>query len=233
MDLIEKTRNYVSEVLADEPSSHDISHIERVESMCLRIQEHEGGSPELLQLAALLHDVGIVREHYEGGDHAEYSAEIAREFLHMAGADGKLIDSVASCILTHRFSQNQKAGSIEAQILQDADRIDALGAIGIFRSLVSIGSLRTLKHTIGTVKKTSMNAYTSDSFEGFNDYMINKPFKIKERLNTETARQIADERLRIMQLYLDALKTERSYTKRKNGRYPNKERLCPDNESRR
>ena len=210
MDLIEKTRSYVSEVLADEPSTHDISHIERVESMCLRIQEHEGGSPEVLQLAALLHDVGIIREHNQGGDHAEYSAEIAREFLHMAGADGKLIDSVASCILTHRFSQNQKAGSIEAQILQDADRIDALGAIGIFRSLVSMGSLRTLKHTIGTVKKTSMNAYASDPFEGFNDYMINKPFKIKERLNTETARQIADERLRIMQVYLDALKTETS-----------------------
>ncbi|MBN2489024.1 MAG: HD domain-containing protein [Methanosarcinaceae archaeon] len=208
MGLIEKTRSYVSEVLADEPSTHDISHIERVESMCLKIQKYEGGNPEVLQLAALLHDVGIVREHNEGGDHAEYSAEIAREFLSMAGADGKLIDSVASCILTHRFSRNQKAGSIEAQILQDADRIDSLGAIGIFRSLVSMGSLRTLKHTIGTVKKTSMNAYTPDPFEGFNDYMINKPFKIKERLNTETARQIADERLRIMQVYLDALKTE-------------------------
>ena len=208
MDLIEKTRSYVSEVLVDEPSTHDISHIERVESMCLRIQKYEGGRPEVLQLAALLHDVGIIREHIEGGDHAEYSAEIAREFLYMAGADGKLIDSVASCILTHRFSQNLKAGSIEAQILQDADRIDSLGAIGIFRSLVSMGSLRTLKHTIGTVKKTSMNAYTPDLFEGFNDYMINKPFKIRDRLNTKTARQIADERLRIMHVYLDSLKME-------------------------
>ena len=156
-----------------------------METVFNKIHEHEGGDIKVLRLAALLHDVGIVREHNEGGDHAEYSAEIAREFLSRAGADNSLVDHVTSCIQTHRFSRGLKAESIEAQILQDADRIDALGAVGIFRSLVSMGALRALKQTIGTVKETSMNAYTQDPFEGFGDYMDNKPFQIKNRLNTD------------------------------------------------
>ncbi len=208
MLLIEATRDFVSQVLADEPSTHDMSHIERVENMCIKIHEKEGGDLRVLRLAALLHDVGIVREHQEGGNHAEYSAEIAREFLGKNGAEADLIDHVEACILTHRFSRGMKAETIEARILQDADRIDALGAVGIFRSLVSMGALRALKQTIGTVKETSMNAYTDDPFEGFHDYMERKPFMIPERLNTETAKEIAEQRLSIMRKYLEELKEE-------------------------
>uniref|UniRef100_UPI00351C5E0D HD domain-containing protein n=1 Tax=Methanomethylovorans sp. TaxID=2758717 RepID=UPI00351C5E0D len=127
MDLIQQTREYVSEVLADEPSTHDMSHIERVEEVCMRIREKEGGNEQVLRLAALLHDVGIVKEHQEGGDHAQYSAEIAQEFLIVAGADKGLIEHVTACIRSHRFSRGLEAQTLEAQILQDADRIDALG----------------------------------------------------------------------------------------------------------
>lgn len=208
MDLIEKTRQFVAEVLEGEPSTHDMSHIERVENTCIKIHGKEGGDLKVLRLAALLHDVGIVREHEEGGNHAEYSAEIARDFLSQNGAECELIDHVTSCILTHRFSRGMKAETIEAQILQDSDRIDALGAVGIFRSLVSMGALRALKKTIGTVKETSMNAYTEDPFDGFYDYMERKPFKIPERLNTDTAKEIAEQRLAIMRLYLEELKEE-------------------------
>ncbi|WP_340820650.1 HD domain-containing protein [Methanolobus sp. WCC4] len=208
MDLIESTRQFVAGILEGEPSTHDMSHINRVENTCMKIQETEGGDLKVLRLAALLHDVGIVREHEEGGNHAEYSAEIAREFLGKSGAEAELIDHVASCILTHRFSRGMKAETIEARILQDADRIDALGAVGIFRSLVSMGALRALKQTIGTVKETSMNAYTEDPFDGFYDYMERKPFRIPERLNTETARVIAEQRLEIMRMYLEELKQE-------------------------
>ena len=213
MDLIEQTREYVSEVLADEPSTHDMSHIERVEDVCMRIREKEGGDELVLRLAALLHDVGIVKEHQEGGDHAQYSAEIAQEFLTVAGANKDVIEHVTACIRSHRFSRGLEAQTLEAKILQDADRIDALGAVGIFRSLVSMGALRALKSTIGTVKETSMNAYTEDPLEGFYEYMEKKPFKILERLNTGTAREIAKERLKLMQLYLNALQEETCYIK--------------------
>jgi uncharacterized protein len=208
MCLIETTREFVSQVLENEPSTHDISHIERVENTCMRIQEKEGGNLQVIRLAALLHDVGIVREHKEGGNHAEYSAEIAQEFLAENDAEAELIEHVTSCILTHRFSRGMKAETIEAQILQDADRIDALGAVGIFRSLVSMGALRALKETIGTVKETSMNAYTEDPFDGFYDYMEKKPFKILNTLNTPEAKRIAKSRISFMEKFIEELESE-------------------------
>jgi uncharacterized protein len=174
----------------------------------MRIQEKEGGNLQVIRLAALLHDVGIVREHKEGGNHAEYSAEISQEFLAENDAEAELIEHVTSCILTHRFSRGMKAETIEAQILQDADRIDALGAVGIFRSLVSMGALRALKETIGTVKETSMNAYTEDPFDGFYDYMEKKPFKILNTLNTPEAKRIAKSRISFMEKFIEELESE-------------------------
>ncbi|MBC7085444.1 MAG: HD domain-containing protein [Methanomethylovorans sp.] len=213
MDLIEQTRKYVSDVLAEEPTSHDIYHTERVEYLCMRIREKEGGNEQVLRLAALLHDVGIIKEHLQGGNHAQYSAEMAQEFLTAAGAGKDMIEHVTDCIRSHRFSGALQAQTLEAKILQDADRIDALGAVGIFRSLVSMGSLRALRSTSGTVKETCMNAYNENPFDGFYEYMEKKPFKISERLNTGTAREIAAERLKVMHVYLAALREETCYNR--------------------
>lgn len=99
-----KTREFVAYFLEGEPSSHDMSHINRVEALCLEIQKEEGGNPLILHLAALLHDVGVIKEHEEGGDHALYSAEIASEFLGKTGLEKEIIEAVTDCILTHRFS---------------------------------------------------------------------------------------------------------------------------------
>ncbi|MGB3908281.1 MAG: HD domain-containing protein [Methanomethylovorans sp.] len=213
MDLIERTREYVSEVLADEPSTHDLSHIERVEDLCMQIRKKEGGDELVLRLAALFHDVGIMKEHQQGGDHAQYSAEIAQEFLTTAGANKDLIEHVMACIRSHRFSSGLEAQTLEAKILQDADRIDALGAVGIFRSLVSMGALHVMRSAAGTINERSINVHRKDYLEGFYEYMNNKPFRIMERLNTDTARGIARERLKLMHVYLNALQEETSYIK--------------------
>lgn len=209
MELIEKTREFVASFLEEEPSSHDMGHINRVEALCLEIQKEEGGDPFILQLAALLHDVGVVREHEEGGDHAVYSAEIASEFLGKAGVEKGIIKVVAGCILTHRFSGGITPETIEARILQDADRLDALGAVGIFRAVFSMGALRMLKHTTGLDKGSSKKTvYIGNPIESFNEYMRYKPFIIPEKLNTSAAKRIAEERLKIMRLYLEALNLE-------------------------
>lgn len=216
MDLIEKTREFAAAFHEGEPSSHDMSHINRVEALCMEIQKDEGGNLLILRLAALLHDVGVIKEHEEGGDHALYSAEIASEFLTRAGVEKKTIDAVTYCILTHRFSGGKIPETIEARILQDADRLDALGAIGIFRSILSMGALRMLKHTTGLDKGASKKTvYIEDPVEGFNEYMRYKPFTISERLNTNTAKRIAGERLKIMHLYLEALNLETKNGKQK------------------
>lgn len=209
MDLIEKTREFVASFLEGEPSSHDMTHINRVESLCLEIREKEGGDPLVLQLAALLHDVGVIKEHEEGGDHAVYSADIASEFLSKAGIRKEVIEAVTNCIRTHRFSAGKSPETLEARILQDADRLDALGAVGIFRAVLSMGALRMLKHTTGMDKGSSKRTvYIEDPIEGFNEYMQYKPFTIPEKLNTNTAKEIAEERLKIMRLYLKALNIE-------------------------
>lgn len=209
MTLIGKTREFVATFLEGEPSSHDMSHINRVEALCLEIRDEEGGDLFVLQLAALLHDVGVVKEHEEGGDHAIYSAEIASEFLSKAGLEKEVIEAVACCIRTHRFSAGEKPETLEAQILQDADRLDALGAVGIFRAVFSMGALRMLKYTTGMDKGSSKRTvYIEDPIEGFNEYMQYKPFTIPDKLNTDTAKKIAEERLKIMRLYLKALNFE-------------------------
>jgi len=209
MDLIEKTREFVATFLEGEPSSHDMSHINRVEALCLEIQKEEGGDPLVLQLAALLHDVGVIKEHEEGGDHAVFSADIAFEFLSKAGLEKEIIEVVTGCIRTHRFSAGEIPETLEARILQDADRLDALGAIGIFRAVLSMGALRMLKYTTGMDKGSSKRTvYIEDPIEGFNEYMQYKPFTIPDKLNTDTAKKIAEERLKIMRTYLKALNFE-------------------------
>ncbi len=209
MDLIEKAREFAASFLEGEPSSHDMGHINRVEALCLEIQKEEGGNLRILQLAALLHDVGVIKEHEEGGDHALYSAEIATEFLGRAGAGKELVEMVAACIRSHRFSAGEIPNSLEARILQDADRLDALGAVGIFRSIFSMGALRMLKHISGVDKGSSKKTvYIEDPIQGFNEYMQYKPFAIPEKLNTDTAKRIAAERLELMRLYLEALNLE-------------------------
>ncbi|NOQ47633.1 MAG: HDIG domain-containing protein, partial [Methanococcoides sp.] len=92
MVLIERTRQFVADVLADEPSSHEMSHIERVESTCMAIQSEEGGDLQVIRLAALLHDVGVVKEHREGGDHAVHSAEMAYDLLMKEGVESSVVD---------------------------------------------------------------------------------------------------------------------------------------------
>ncbi len=215
MDLIEKTREFVATFLEGEPSSHDISHITRVEALCLEIQKEEGGDPLVLQLAALLHDVGVIKEHEEGGDHAVYSAEIALEFLSKTGLEKEVIEVVTGCIRTHRFSAGESPETLEARILQDADRLDALGAVGIFRAVLSMGALRMLKYTTGMDKGSSKRTvYIEDPIEGFNEYMQYKPFTIPEKLNTNTAKKIAEERMKIMRLYLKVLNNEAGNNKK-------------------
>lgn len=216
MDLIKITRTFAASFHEGEPSSHDMSHINRVEALCREIQEEEGGDLLTLRLAAILHDVGVIKEHEEGGDHALYSAEIASEFLARAGVEKRIIEAVAYCIRTHRFSGEKIPETVEARILQDADRLDALGAIGIFRAVLSMGALRMLKHTTGLDKGSSKKTvYIEDPVEGFNEYMHYKPFTIPDRLNTGAAKRIAGERMKIMHLYLEALNLEAENGKHK------------------
>lgn len=210
MDYVGRALRFAEQILDGEPSTHDIGHALRVRDTAMQIAREEEADLFVVELAALLHDVGIPREHREGGDHAAYGAELAREFLTKEGVSPDIIERVVECIRNHRFSAARDPPTLEAAILQDADRLDAMGAIGIFRALVSMGSLRTMEHLNGVVKESSINAYMPDPVDGFLDYIVRKPYLIPGRLNTETARRICEERLEIMRAFHDALMKETS-----------------------
>jgi uncharacterized protein len=123
-------------------AAHDVSHILRVWRNVLTLSAQEGGNLRILTAATLLHDCVNVPK--DGPDRASASLQSARKSTELLGEMGWAspdIDAVAHAILTHSFSANQTPTTIEAKILQDADRLDALGHIGIARCFFVSGHL--------------------------------------------------------------------------------------------
>lgn len=187
-ETIEAIRSEAIKHYAWDSSAHDQLHAERVLRLSMRILEKEGGDPEILAAAALLHDIGMKYEIAEDFDHAEKSAELAEQILLKIGFPKEKIPEVVDIIRIHRFSRGIKALSLEAKILQDADRLDAIGAVGIARAFAC-----------GAKKGVPMYSHSgSSTLNHFNEKLL----KIKDSLNTETARRIAEERHEFTQLFL-------------------------------
>lgn len=173
----------------DDPS-HDWLHAERVCRICMKICEKEGGDPQVLIAAALLHDIGIRHELEQGVDHSEKGVEIAMEILSRIGFPREKISMVLEAIRVHRFRKGVRAATIESMILQDADRLDAMGAIGVARAF-SHGGRRG-------IPMYSSGRGTGSTLEHFYEKLL----KLKNSLNTETARRIAEERHVFMEAFL-------------------------------
>ena len=172
--------------------SHEFSHVERVYRLAIKIGKKEKADLDILKAAALLHD--IARGNEERGEiecHAETGAEIARKILERTDFPKEKIKSVANCIKIHRYKKNLKAETKEEKILQDADRLDALGAISIGR-IFSYGGKhgRPLYNPLTPPK----SYYASNAKTSINHF-YEKIFKIKpETFNTQSAKKIAKHR---------------------------------------
>jgi len=187
--LVELIKNKAWKHYSSEPG-HDWLHAERVYRMCMKIGEKEGGDAEVLAAAALLHDVGVQHELEQDVDHSEESAKIAGEILCEIGFSSDKIKRVQEAIRQHRFRNSIKATALEAKILQDADRLDAIGAIGIARTFSYGGSRKIPMYSEG--KKVA------STLQHFYDKLL----KIRDLLNTETAKKIAKERHEFMEAFL-------------------------------
>ena len=113
--------------------AHSYEHTLRVRQLCLLIGAKEDADLEILEAAALLHDIGRPEEEVTGESHAEIGANMAIAFLATTTFPSKKLSKVASAIRTHRFSENYQPKTIEGEILSDADKIDAMGALGLAR----------------------------------------------------------------------------------------------------
>lgn len=187
-------------------SAHDFDHINRVVLVAKVLATTERARLDVVVPAAWLHDlVTLPKNHPERHLASRKSAIAARELLEQAGYAPDLLDDIAHSIEAHSFSAGIEPRSLEACIVQDADRLDALGAIGIARCFATGGAMnRALYDTADPFaerRDLDDGLYTVDHFGA-------KLFKIVETLRTDSARRIARQRAEFMQTFLEQLRSE-------------------------
>lgn len=203
MGVINQTADYVRRVLADEGTGHDWWHIERVWRMAKRIGHAEQADLTVVELAALLHDIADWKAH--NGD-SSIGPQKASDWLHSLGVDSAAVEQVSQIIANISFkgaSVKQSLLTLEGKVVQDADRLDAIGAIGIARTFAYGGSKGRL---IYDPTCTPADHQTADSYLNSNGTTINhfyeKLLLLKDRMNTATGKAIAEQRHRFMEGFL-------------------------------
>ena len=198
------TINFVKEKLEGAEAGHDWFHIERVWKLSKKIAEKEGGNLEVIELSALLHDIADPKFH--NGDET-LALKISQNFLEEIQVDAELIEQVLSVIKNISFKNRAEAPEnppLELQIVQDADRLDAIGAIGIARTFNFGGFKNNLMYHPEIKPNLGMN---KEEYKKSNGTTINhfyeKLLLLKDLMNTETAKKIASERHNFMLQFLD------------------------------
>lgn len=207
--LIERTAAHVQAAMSGDGSGHDWWHVYRVWQMAQRLGALEGADGDIVQLAALLHDLGDHK--FYGGDET-VGPRMAREWLAGQGAPPDVIDHVTEIIRDLSFKGAHVATpmrTLEGAVVQDADRLDAIGAIGIARAFAYGGHKGRLLYDpdVPPEMHGSFAAYKSSSAPTINHF-YEKLLLLKERMNTPAARRIAEARHRFMQQYLDQFYAE-------------------------
>ncbi|MDP9954494.1 HD domain-containing protein [Epilithonimonas hungarica] len=213
MELINKTIELVKQKLEGTESGHDWFHIERVWKLSLKIQEKEGGDKLIIELAALLHDIADPKFH--NGDET-LASKIVNDFLTEQNVDSEVIQKVIFIIENMSFKNRNDAPEnlpLELKIVQDADRLDAIGAIGIARTFNFGGYKNNLMYHPDIEPKLNQ---TKEEYKKSNGTTINhfyeKLLLLKDLLNTKTAREIAEHRHQFMLQFLDEFYKEWNVT---------------------
>ena len=202
-DLIAKTILFVKEKLNDAEGGHDWFHIERVYKNAVLISKNEVCDTTIVQLGALLHDIADSKFH--NGDET-IGPRVAREFLELEKVDEEIITHVVNIIENISFKGGnfeKKFTSIELSIVQDADRLDAIGAIGIARTF-NYGGFKN--RTLYDPEIAPNSSMTKEEYKKNDSPTINhfyeKLLLLKDKMNTATGKQIAQERHRYMEGFL-------------------------------
>ena len=202
--LIDIVQNEVREKFQGEGSGHDWWHIYRVWKMAERIGVEENADMLTVSLAALLHDIADWKFH-DGDD--TVGPKVAREMLSQHGASQDVIDHVCLIISEVSFKGagvKTEPSTLEGKVVQDADRLDAIGAIGIARTFAYSGhkGREMYDPEIKPVLHTSKEAYISDKGHTINHF-YEKLLLLKDRMNTEAGKSIAGKRHAIMEEFLE------------------------------
>ena len=208
-EIIQNTITFVKNELKDAEGGHDWFHIERVYKNALLISKEEKVEKTVVILGALLHDIADSKFH--NGDET-VGPKKARKFLKTQNLSEEIIEHIVKIIENISFSggnKTQKFTSKELDVVQDADRLDAIGAIGIARTF-NYGGFKGRKLYDSEIKP-NLNM-TPSEYKASNAPTINhfyeKLLLLKDRMNTETGRRIAEERHVFMETFLQQFYAE-------------------------
>ena len=192
--MIHKAMDYARQIFAGDGSGHDFDHTLRVYHMAVRIAGEEGADVEMVALAALLHDVDDHKLSPETCEHKDRAVA----FLKSQGVSEQKIHRIVEIISEISFSAgNGRPSTLEGMCVQDADRLDAIGAIGIGRAFAFGGSRGRRMHDPDGLDKTA-------TVEHFYD----KLFKLKDLMTTPTGKNLAKQRDEFMHSFLEQFYAE-------------------------
>ena len=203
--LIKTTSDFVKTQLQDAEGGHDWFHVERVFNNAMHIAEHENVDHTIVALAALLHDIADPKFH--DGDET-VAPRKARAFLNGQAVDKATVEHVINIIehMSFKNSLDSKTAfeSPELFVVRDADRLDAIGAIGIARCFNFGGFKNRAIYDPAISPKTGMTKaeYKKSAAPSINHF-YEKLLLLKDKMQTDTARQIAEDRHRFMEDFLE------------------------------
>ncbi|NLE76792.1 MAG: HD domain-containing protein [Chloroflexi bacterium] len=192
-------------------TAHDFDHVLRVLALAERIAQAEGADMEVVRTAVLLHDVARADEAGTGQCHAALGAARARQIL--CGHPSEKVEAVAQAIATHRFREGSPPQTLEAQVLYEADKLDAMGAVGVARAYACAG---LLGQRIWGEVPAGYAARAPEAGRGDGESAEHTPVhefrfkltRLKETLQTPTGRRLAEDRHAFMCAFFDRLEAE-------------------------
>lgn len=209
--LVQKTTEYVKQKLINEYTGHDWYHVERVWKMAKKIQKEEGGDLELIELACLLHEFENFRQQYQ-------LSEMKGPFILLGMMDVLEIekdvqDKIIKIINESQFNGNETKipTTTEGKILQDADWLETIGALGVARIFATGGYIPRMLHDPKRKPRVKMNKkdYQFRKKEGTSfNYLYEKALKLPKLMNTKIGKAIALQRERFLKDYVDEFLAE-------------------------
>lgn len=216
-ERFQKIKEYVEKELSC--SAHNMDHVIRVYNLSMHLAKDEDIDMDVIQAAALLHDIARVKEDNDSTgntDHAILSSEMAAPILKELGFSEEKIKHIQDCIISHRYRTGNMPKTKEAEILFDADKLDTTRAIGVARAYVWVG-----RNNANIYTNVDIEEYAKENLCGklngrIQDKTKHSPYiefetKVKflmKKLHTEKAKEICKERVEFFKSFLDRLETE-------------------------
>lgn len=203
---LDRLREASRAALEGRPPAHDALHVARVERLAREIAAAEGARVDLVAAAAILHElVNLPKHHPDSARSGDLCAVAAARVLDDHGVAAEDRDAVVACIRDHAFSKGAPPVSLEVAVLQDADRLDAIGAIGVARAFATCSEMG---RPFYSAEDPLCRAREPDDKAFGLDHFFRKLLRIEGLLSTATAKTIAARRTAFLRAFLAELEDE-------------------------